>query len=448
MLEKYKFFYSIYIITFWIMMCWGFVSQEFLPFLQSLDSAVLLLGDAVLIMLGIVMMRNRGDFVFLTVYLLMAFISTILVNKVGMIHYLNGARDFIGLLFVVPIVRWFLMSDRKADFCRSMDRQLRVWLYVQAFCLTWQFVKYGANDAGGGSFGYGSSGMVSTLIYAVSFYFVIRRWDYDNIWQSIKQNKEYLILLYPTLLNETKISFAYLLIYIVLLVKVDRTLFIRSIFMVPIAAAVFALVFRIYVDVTNQSSEDILSEDFLEEYFFGSGADIAYHAELAQRYFDGDFDDALSVEWWAMDVPRMAKLVLLYPVIRDEPGGYWTGVGVGHMKGTRTIKPTKFYKEYEWTLFGTRMLLLFIVMELGIPGLIWWLWGFFRITGLRRKGLPHFDKRIALFITAQMVMAMFYTDYMRMAAPWMIFAYMLLQPRYTEPEAVEEEKLTLSYSLP
>jgi len=232
------------------------------------------------------------------------------------------------------------------------------------------------------------------------------------------------------------------------LVKVDRTLFIKSIFMVPVAAAVFALVFSIYVDVTNQSSEDILSEDFLEEYFFGSGSDIAYHAELAQRYFDGEFDDALSVEWWAMDVPRMAKLVLLYPVIRDEPGGYWTGVGVGHMKGTRTIKPTKFYKEYEWTLFGTRMLLLFIVMELGIPGLIWWLWGFFRITGLRRKGLPYFDKRIALFITAQMVMAMFYTDYMRMAAPWMIFAYMLLQPRYTEPEAVEEEKPALSYSLP
>ena len=31
-------------------------------------------------------------------------------------------------------------------------------------------------------------------------------------------------------------------------------------------------------------------------------------------------------------------------------------------------------------------------------------------------------------------MAMFYTDYLRMAAPWMIFAYMLLQPRYTAPE--------------
>ncbi|MDE6331741.1 MAG: hypothetical protein K2L80_03985, partial [Muribaculaceae bacterium] len=350
MIEKYKLFYRIFIVLFWTMMCWGFVSQEFLPILDGLTTFEMILVDGAFALFGLVTIRNRGDIAVLAVFLVLGFISTILVNRIGWYNFGNGFRDYIGIIFAVPVIRWFMKSDKASEFMRDFDGQLKIWLYVQAFCLTWQFIRYGANDAGGGSFGYGSSGMVSTLIYLISFYLLSKNWDYNNAWKSIRANKIYLILLFPTFLNETKISFIYLMVYFLLLIRIDRTIWIKALFIFPVFAAVITLLFSIYLDVTNQDSEEVLSSDFLTQYMFSGGQDFEYEVEMAMRYFDGEFDDDLSVEWWAIDMPRYAKVALLLPVLAHEKGGMTWGTGVGTLKSGNVSEPTKFARDYKYML--------------------------------------------------------------------------------------------------
>ncbi|MDE6130471.1 MAG: hypothetical protein K2F74_02660, partial [Muribaculaceae bacterium] len=294
MIEKYKLFYRTFIVLFWIMMCWGFVSEEFLPFLSKLTTFEMLFIDGAFALFGFVTIRNKGDIAVLVTFLVIGVISTIYLNGIGWYNFGNGFRDFVGIIFVVPVIRWFFRSERSAEFVRDFDKQLKIWLYVQAFCLTWQFIRYGANDAGGGSFGYGSSGMVSTLIYLISFYLLSKNWDSSNAWKSIKENKEYLILLYPTFLNETKISFIYLMLYMLLLIKFDRTVWIKAVFLFPVFGMVMALLFSVYLDVTDQEGDEVLTWEFLSQYFFSGGQDFDYDVDLAIRYFDGDFDDDLS----------------------------------------------------------------------------------------------------------------------------------------------------------
>lgn len=135
-IDKYKLVYRVFIVTFWVMWCWGFVSEQLIPPLDRLDSYQLVLTDGIIILLGLATLRNRGDVLVMASFYLMAFGSTILFNKLSMFDFLNGSRDFIGLLFMMPILRWFFTGEHAEDFTRKFDKQLLVWMYVQAFCAT------------------------------------------------------------------------------------------------------------------------------------------------------------------------------------------------------------------------------------------------------------------------------------------------------------------------
>ncbi|MDE5643330.1 MAG: hypothetical protein K2I56_07540 [Muribaculaceae bacterium] len=446
MIEKYKLFYRTFIVLFWIMMCWGFVSEEFLPFLSKLTTFEMLFIDGAFALFGFVTIRNKGDIAVLVTFLVIGVISTIYLNGIGWYNFGNGFRDFVGIIFVVPVIRWFFRSERSAEFVRDFDKQLKIWLYVQAFCLTWQFIRYGANDAGGGSFGYGSSGMVSTLIYLISFYLLSKNWDSSNAWKSIKENKEYLILLYPTFLNETKISFIYLMLYMLLLIKFDRTVWIKAVFLFPVFGMVMALLFSVYLDVTDQEGDEVLTWEFLSQYFFSGGQDFDYEVDLAIRYFDGDFDDDLSVEWWNVDLPRYAKVVLAIPVVAEEKGGAMFGTGVGTLKSGKVSEPTRFARQYEYMLFGTRIWPLFLYVSLGVLGIIWWIWAYCRIAFMK-KVVGVMNKRVLLFLNLQILMIFFYSDFIRAVAPMVVFIFILFELRQPVDEtdnqkALQERKFT------
>lgn len=409
MVEKYKLYYRCFIVIFWVAMTFGFVADEFLPFLERMRTPVFLLIDVVLLGLGVATMRRGRDIAVAASFVVIAVVSTLFINHESVKSLVNGSRDFFGLIFLVPMLNFFFINRHSAEFKRKIDKQLRIWLYVQAVCVTWQFLRYGAGDHGGGSIGNGCSGMVSMLIYATSFYLTIPNWDFYKLGRSFAKNKENFILLFPTFLNETKVSFILLLIYFVMLFKLDRRMMMKIAISVPVGIGALIGVGALYFSATNQRAEQVLSSQFFKEYLYGE--DVAQIVDLAIAVQDGDIEIDPR-DWWVVDMPRFAKLALIFPVLETTPGGVLWGAGLGQYKGQQTGGVTGFYEEYAWLLQGSKPWLLFVVVELGLIGCIWNVGAF--VNAMRIKRRKNFaTRRVVWFVALELFVVTFYLEILR-----------------------------------
>lgn len=443
MVEKYKLFSNTLFTLFWVLTCYGFVFQM-LPLPEQLQTYLLLLCDFVLIALGLVLLRNTGDIAIIASFFAISFVSTILVNHLRMIDFVNGSRDFLGLLFVIPILRWFFNSENKERFMCSVDKQLRIWLYLQAVCATIQFMMFDDFDDVGGTMGSGASGFLSMFLYLISFYFVRKNWDCNNYFRSFRENIKYIVLLYPSFLNETKASFVYLILYFVLLMKFDKTLLYRMFYIIPGSIITVVLLFNIYCSITNQEPDEVFSVKFLEEYMFTGGEDLDFTIEMAQRLQDGEFDDNFdSTYWWTVDVPRYAKFAIVVPIMGSYPGGYIWGLGVGHFKGTRMMESTRFARDYQWAIQGSRVWIFTIFMQLGLLGLIWCI--ILLVRQLHGHLYGRNAYRMRLYIIACIVVVFFYNETFRLPNLCMMLFYMLYV-LHTPPEISDNTSVNVAAS--
>lgn len=435
-IDRYTLYYRTFFTIFWIAMCWGFVSEQLLTPLQSLSAVVFLAIDAILIILGFATLRTRRDIWIFLSYLVLAVTSTLFLNKIGIAAFLNGTRDFLGLILVVPVLRYFFTSPRAAEFMTKVNRQLLIWLYVQAFCIIWQFLRYGAGDAVGGSMGYGASGMASMLIYITSFFLVTRKWDPDNIILSIKRNAAPILLILPTFLNETKVSFILLAFYVILLIRFDRKLIIRLFYIIPLSIVGLIAIFNVYLSITHQKAEVILSREFAEEYFYG--IDLDHMIDVAIMVQDGTIE-VDPRDWWAVDIPRFAKFVVITPKLRDQGGGVWFGAGVGHFKGGRLFKETRFGAENRWLLQGSRPMLFFVYTQLGIIGIAW----FLVVASMQlfcRRSRARYATQLQILLGIALAIICFYNDSLRIFNFCTVLFYMALYLRYRDDSSPSEAR--------
>ena len=370
MIEKDKFFFRIFCVLFWISCTWGFVSEELLPFLLPIGPKVHLFCDLCYVIIGFCLYKDRKDFYYgFLSFLIIAFISTIIVNKESFITLFNGLREFIGILFGFPIIKYFLTCYKGEYYVKMFDRQLYAFLIIQAVCVPIQFIRYGAGDYVGGSFGNWNSGPLSTTIYIVVFYFVNKNWDDSKSYLSnIKANLKYIILIFPSFLNETKISFIFLLIMFVLYNKIEVKSLLKIMLSVPLILILLLGAFIGYLKATDQEFDELTSSEFYENYLVGEDPEFAL--ELAEMYFDEEYDD---IDQWSADVPRFTKILSMPSALSDSKGGMLLGAGAGQFKGGTQIELTKFASGHKWFLNGTRPNVVFIVTQIGIIGYIWFI---------------------------------------------------------------------------
>ncbi len=94
--------------VFWVLGTVGFVCDELIPGLESLRSYILLGCDAAIVLLGLLCLRHRADFIFIGCLLLIALASSLVFNRLPVFFTLNGLRVFIGAMFCYPIFRYFM----------------------------------------------------------------------------------------------------------------------------------------------------------------------------------------------------------------------------------------------------------------------------------------------------------------------------------------------------
>ncbi len=425
MIEKYKLYAWSLFVALWVSLCWGFVQDEFLNSLERIRPFVFLLSDLVFIILGVFSLRDKRDILFFVSFVAIALVSSLL-NHFGAVMSFNGVRDFIGLVLAAPIIRLLLTSKYSERFVRSFDRQLYIFLYVQAVCVTWQFLKYGAGDAVGGSMGEGASGTISVLVYFVSFYLMCRRWNVEIPYlANIKRNFGLIILLYPTFLNETKISLVLVVFYFLLLIRINRQYLLKLLLLSPVVIAIGAGAIWVYTSVIKQDAEDVFSEDNMYEYFLGN--DVDGLVDIALKIQDEEID---TDNIWAMDIPRLSKLMMSPAVLEDTGGKIWVGAGMGQFKGASILSRTQFAEKYNWLLQGSRPLLFFIFVQLGGIGIIWMILNFTTIVHTENK--YWFCWNMRLYICILLSISMLYNDSFRLFTYCFLLFYMVMIGLYKQ----------------
>ena len=422
MINRYNLVYTLMLVAFWLYGTFGFIAEEILPPLAPLRTAVYLLCDAIIAITGLAVLEKRSDKLIIASFVVIALASQI-VNHESLTMLFNGGREFIGMLFALPIARFLLTGPRGYEFQEKFDRQLFIFLVLQAFCVTEQFLRYGANDHGGGSLGNMYSGAISTSIYMISFYLMTRRWNESYTYaRNIGRNWVLVFLLFPSMLNETKVSFVYLIVYFLLLFRLNRTYILKILAMVPVLIAALAVVITLYLNATGMSFSYALGGKALDIYLTGAADEDQFieFAQLSQDNPDMEVDNM-----WVIDLPRFTKIFLLDEIVEKTGGGKLLGAGVGQFKGGTTLEPSKFARENEWYLRGTRPMLVFLFIQLGWLGLIWFIVSMIVDARLRTHYGGYLNKNIKWFFLAVIAIFMVYIDGLRNLPLCIIMFYIL-----------------------
>ena len=383
MIEKSKFFYYSFCIFFWVLATWAFVIQE-IPGLGVLEGPIRFLIDFAVISVGLMALNNKRDALIMVSFVLLSFTSTIFINGESLLTYLNGFREYIGLIFMAPIVRYILACHRRDEFVAGFDRQIVIFLALQLIVVPFQAIKYGVGDHGGGTLGDGLSGTLSTVIYMATFYLVSRRWDPTDYLGSLYKARYYFILLIPTFLNETKISFIYLLIFFLLLFALKWTSVLKVVVAMPFVTMLLGVLAYFYLSVTHMDYDMFIEPEFYQAYLFGDDGDRLI--EFSENYENGDYYEL--EDQWAVDLPRFFKIAHVPEMLEKTKGGMWFGAGNGHLKGGSTLDKTEFARKNEIWFRGTIPLLFDLLVQMGIMGVIWFVINILTALKLKNNRAP------------------------------------------------------------
>ena len=397
-IEKSLLIQRLLLVWFWVLTCTGFINDEFLGSNPTLKSASLLLTDVTILLLALWTIREKWDIALIISYFIISYWSTCIVNGLSWLIWLNGSRVFFGILFVIPVLRYFWRNEyRYARFVGEVDKTLLIYLCVQAVCIVWQFVRYGAGDRVGGSLGFNYSALTSFSIYIVSYYLLHKRIDNNHFIYSLKENWYLIALLFPTFLNETKISFILIVLYFFFLIKIDSKWLGRMAFIVPVAAVITGIGLKIYIDTVKNP----FGETDMMEYI--AGQDLEYEANAAEY--------SIMHNTYQYDIPRIAKLGLLYEEYQENPQRLYSGYGVGFYKGSTNVMGNPFAETFDWLIHGTNPYLFHVVIQLGIAGLLWAIVVFVSLF-LRPNGIAtHRYVNMQLFFLSYVLLMMVYADY-------------------------------------
>lgn len=364
-IEKSRLISKIFFGVFWIAAVTPFFGQEFLPSVyENLSSPLFAFIDLMLILLGAWVIKSKKDWAILIVFAGFAFVSTCIINDYSILFFINGLRLYLCYIIIVPIFRYFFSDkDRSETFIKKMDRTLYVFLWIQLPTAAVQCFLYGAYDKVGGSMGWMMSGEMSTLVYLISFYLMHKNWDKAKSYiVNIKENWVLILLLLPSFLNETKISFVYLMMYFFFLLPMDKKFIKRLLIFIPCIMVLFTIAGYFYLSMTNADSS-VLTTEYFTMYFSGDDDALNYMEIAAEEGIEMVGDDQ-------GDLFRGVKFAAIPLLQLREPHAFLVGFGVGQFKGGTSVDKSEFAKEFEWLLKGAVMGFYMVIIELGYIGFI------------------------------------------------------------------------------
>lgn len=387
-------------IVLWILAVFPFVLQEISSDIyEKVETPIRLACDAILFLLGVWTLKNRLDIALFASLIIISLLGSF-CNGIAIVQWANGLRIYLPLVMLLPIVRYMLATRQRAIyFIRTVDKSLFIFLVIQVPCMIYQCVLYGAYDNVGGSLGWMMSGTISSLIYTISFYLMIRKWDNKiSYLENIKKNWVLIFLLFPSFLNETKISFIFLACYFIFLLPFDHNFIKKFLVVLPVIVVAMIGAGWFYLKMV-MPEENIFTAEYLETYLQG---DEDLQNLVIENYMGQDAPDVNET-----DFGRGLKMAVLPDIFNSQPTSWIYGFGSGQFKGGHEIEVPKFAKQYEWLLQGTWIGITMFAIEMGVLGVLW-LIAYTIILFRFYKGVAHREKRIQTYVMIIMILNLFY----------------------------------------
>lgn len=373
--------------------------------LNSSKSIINLVLDILLIITGIISLPIKEKIINITLMIFFIFIIiSLIINSepTNTTIFLNGIREFTPYLLIPIFLKNIFYSSYRDILVRKFNIFIHIFLIIQIPVSLLQFIQKGAGDAVGGTLGSGYSGILTFTIYLSTFYLMLQNFNPNYIGKCLLKKSYLFIFWIPTFINETKISFILILLFFILLneikIKNILKLLTLSITLIP-----FAFIFDTAYEKTTGNSylKEILNEDFVEEYLLSD-------------------DDKYE------DIPRFRKVVIF--VSTFDVKDVLIGKGLGHFKGGSTLELTPFATKYQWLLAGSRPMIFFLLVQVGILGTILLIayWIFLSIPYVKRKYRVKNYSNLIIYITICYIIIMLYNDSLRNQFFCLIIIYILV----------------------
>ena len=290
--------------------------------------------------------RFYGVWAFLA--FLLASILTFLYTseRFGIFEHLNGLRDTLFFFTALIVVYDLFHSEFRAAMTRRFTQFLIVFALVQIPLTIFQFIKSGAGDAVGGTFGSaGGSGYITQLLFIICFFLAVRFASLeDGSHFSLKKLPFFLPVLLPCAINETKISFVLLGVFVVL-VAGSRRRILRALPLLVLGAGLAYLLNHFYTDTVEDTS-NILDLDFVEKYLVTNETDAGG------------------------DMPRFQRLVFMFNMMGNDVGSILLGMGYGILGGGNILGVSRLGRTLYYLVTGSRILLFRAWIQGGLVAVV------------------------------------------------------------------------------
>ena len=398
---KYKFISNIFYIIIYVYAYYSFFGDFILISLAEYKSTAFILFDALFLLLGLITLRSISDKIYFGLFIILTLLSQVYNQSFDTIQYLNGFREFVPV-FSSPFVIKYLLSQNERKTINSFIRFLKLFLLLQIPAALLQYYRYGPGDDVGGTLGSGNSGTITILIYIATFFL----FKYENINFTIKDIKKmaFIFALWiPTFINETKISFVLLPIFFLFQLKLNKSQIIKSTIVILILLPVlFYSLVTVYN--TNERYNSVeFDEEYVTNYLLGDESEINYSEET--------------------DLPRFLRLSIGFKILSEETYSIYLGKGLGQFKGGTTLSKTDFALMNEIIMSGSIIYIFFILMQLGILGIVLLLLHILRYIFSNNNFQ---DNNTILFYFIMTVIAIFYGLSFRVAMFSIVFFYTIL----------------------
>jgi hypothetical protein len=381
----------------------GIVTTQIAPGLDR-PFRILTAGfDAVLAGMALLLLLRHRTHYSVRLFAVFTLVATVTVllgfEQLGLTAQLNGVRQPFVFLSSLIILHDLLTSEKRVQFIRWVTFFLIFFTLAQIPASLWQYQKFTAGDSVGGTYGFGGSGIISQLLFLATFYLLVRHGSPDEgMTFSVKKVLLFSVLLVPCALNETKIAFVLLGVYILLLVGSRRKIY-KAIPLLVVGAALAYTLGLVY-------SESVKEPEFLLDPAF-------YERYLVQ-------DDTRP----GADIPRVAKIALMFRSMGDDWSKVFFGYGYGLFAGENILGRTAFARKF-WYFTGTRPLLFMIWFQGGLLAVL--TIGTAIVLSLKKRELhTSTEKRFWLMLCAVLGSMWLYNDALWNRGFAMTVSYMMV----------------------
>lgn len=398
----------------------GYITTQVLPRVDEASRVATAGCDAVMFAMALsVLIRHRRTGVARwLLFFLAAGTLTVIVNldQLSLLAQLNGLRQPLFMLSSLVVMYDLLSSDRSDLVTTWIDRFLIVFALAQLPLSLYQFVKYGAGDAVGGTYGLsGGSGNVTVLLFVIAFYLLVRYGSVDDGESfAVSRIVPFSLLLAPVALNETKIAFVFLAMFLGFLVLSHRKAY-KAIPILALGAVLVYMLNEMYTEAVKDPSTFMMDQAFLERY-------LVYDPRPG------------------MDIPRFQKLMIMFDGMSKHVTAMFLGYGYGLFVGENILGKSMYVKSF-WYSAGTRPSLFSIWMQGGVLAFIAMAGAVFSFLFHSLSNAAPTIKRFRWYLVVIMGIALVYNEAWLNRPFALIFAYLStwLVLRASEPESEDAE---------